>query len=94
VRATLKKIMTEYGPIAPVVYLGIFFSVLFTLWGGISLGWQPTGVGANVGAFTAAYLVTKVTQPFRIAATIALTPLVARGIVRLRANAAGDTTPE
>jgi hypothetical protein len=82
-RRTLKKIFAEYGPIAVAVYLTVFFLVLFGAWGAINAGWQPSGMGANVGAFTAAYLVTKVTYPFRIAATLAMTPVVARASGRL-----------
>jgi hypothetical protein len=78
VRKTLKNILAEYGAIAVVVYLTIFFAVLFSLWAAIHLGWQPASLTGNVGAFTAAYLATKVTQPLRIAATLALTPLVAK----------------
>jgi hypothetical protein len=40
-----------------------------------------------VGSFTAAYIATKLTQPLRIAATLALTPLVARAYERLRPSA-------
>jgi hypothetical protein len=91
-RKTLKGILAEYGTTALVVYLAIFTLVLTGAWVGISMGWQPTGATANVGAFTAAYLATKVTQPLRIAATLALTPLVARVMERTRggAGAAGE----
>lgn len=82
-RKTIKKLLAEYGATAVVVYLTIFFAVLFAFWGAIHLGWQPTGVAGNVGSFTAAYLATKLTQPLRIAGTLALTPLVARGYERL-----------
>jgi hypothetical protein len=78
VRKTLKSILAEYGPIAVVVYLTIFFAVLLTAWGAIHLGWQPSSLTANVGTFTAAYLATKLTQPARIASTLALTPIVAK----------------
>jgi hypothetical protein len=87
VRKKLKEIFTEYGPIAVVVYLGIFFTVLFSFWGAIHLGWQPKSLTANVGGFTAAYLATKVTQGFRIAATLALTPVVAKVYGRVSGKA-------
>lgn len=90
-RKTLKQILAEYGAIAVVVYLGIFFAVLGAAWGAINLGWKPASLTANVGAFTAAYLATKVVQPFRIAATLALTPIIAAGISRLRGSAAVKT---
>ncbi len=83
VRKTLKNIFAEYGTIAVVVYLTIFALVLFGFWGAIHLGWQPQSVTANVGGFTAAYLATKVTQPVRIASTLAITPVVAKVYGRL-----------
>lgn len=93
VRKTLKHILAEYGAIAVVVYLGMFFAVLGAAWGAINLGWQPKTLTANVGAFTAAYLATKVVQPFRIAATLALTPIVAAAINRLRRGVAMKSIP-
>lgn len=74
----LQQILAEYGPIAVVVYLTIFFIVLFAAWAAIHIGWRPESVAANVGTFTAAYLFTKITQPVRIALTLALTPVVVR----------------
>ncbi len=82
-RKTFKHILTEYGAVAVVVYFAIFFAVLFAFWGAIRLGWHPASVTGSVGAFTAAYLATKITQPLRIAATLALTPLAARGYERM-----------
>jgi hypothetical protein len=78
VRRTFKQILAEYGTTALVVYLVIFAVVLVAFWLGIRLGWRPESAVGSVGAFTAAYLATKVTQPLRIAATLLLTPFVAR----------------
>jgi hypothetical protein len=39
---------------------------------------------ANLGAWTAAYLFTKLLQPVRIGVTLLLTPLVARLYERMR----------
>jgi len=78
VKKTLQRLLTEYGPVALVVYLAIFFAVLSGAWAAIHFGWRPDSVAGKVGTFTAAYLATKVTQPLRIAATIALTPLASR----------------
>jgi hypothetical protein len=83
VRKTFKNILAEYGTTALVVYLVIFTLVLFGFWVGIRLGWQPESAAGNVGAFTAAYIATKVTQPLRIGATLLLTPLVAKGWERV-----------
>ncbi|MFL5383458.1 MAG: FAM210A/B-like domain-containing protein [Longimicrobiaceae bacterium] len=96
-RRTLKEIAAEYGAVAVVVYLAIFTVVLLGSWAAISLGWKPGGVRGGVGTFAAAYIATKLTQPLRIAATLALTPLAARAYERLRpsarARAAGGEAP-
>lgn len=82
-RKTAQRLFAEYGLAAVIVYFSIFFAVLFGAWAAISAGWKPTGALGNVGTFTAAYLVTKVTQPVRIGATLVLAPLVARAWERL-----------
>ncbi|GLC24457.1 hypothetical protein [Roseisolibacter agri] len=98
-RKTAQRLLTEYGLAAVVVYFAIFFAVLFGAWAAIGAGWKPTGALANVGAFTAAYLFTKVTQPVRIAATVVLAPLAAKLWERITgrrpgAIAAAPTTDE
>ena len=75
---TLKKIAVEYGSIAVVVYLGIFALVIVGFWAAIRFGWSSPSTAANVGAWTAAYIATKLTQPLRIVATVAVTPMIAR----------------
>jgi len=77
-RATLKEIFSKYGPIAVALYLAIFTFVLGVSYLAISIGWNPQGVAGNAGVFAAAYIVTKITQPVRIAATVLLTPVVGR----------------
>lgn len=77
-RKTLKNILAEYGMIAVVLYLTIFFAVFIGAWFGIRLGWAPGGIAGNAGAWTAAYLFTKLTQPLRIAATVVLTTFVGK----------------
>ena len=84
-RTTLKQIAVEYGAVAVAVYLMIFALALVGFWAAIRLGWSARGAAANAGAWTAAYLATKVTQPLRIVATVAITPFVARlydGVMR------------
>jgi len=97
VRRTLKQIAAEYGAVAVVVYLTIFTVVLLGSWAAVGLGWKPGSVGGGVGTFAAAYIFTKLTQPLRIAATLALTPLVARAYERMRpsprAGVAGRDEP-
>lgn len=77
-RRTFKEILAEYGTVALVVYLAIFVAVLAGSWAAIQFGWRPSSASGNVGAFTAAYIATKLTQPLRIAATLALTPFAAK----------------
>ena len=92
-RKTAQRLLTEYGLAAVVVYFTIFFAVLFGAWAAIGAGWKPTGALANVGAFTAAYLFTKVTQPVRIAATVVLAPLAAKLWERMTGRRPGAVTP-
>ena len=82
-RKTLKHIAVEYGSIAVAVYLTIFALVLVGFWAAIRFGWSSSSTAANVGAWTAAYIATKVAQPLRILATVAITPLIARLYERL-----------
>ena len=77
-RKTLKHILAEYGMIAVVVYLSLFTIVFVGSYFAIRLGWTPGSVAGQAGAWTAAYLVTKVAQPLRIAATVLITTFVGK----------------
>lgn len=88
-RKTLKAVLAEYGTTALVLYLVIFAVVLGVSYLAISAGWAPKSAVGRTGTFAAAYIVTKLTQVFRIAATVALTPVVARLYERMRGRAAG-----
>ena len=77
-RKTLKNILAEYGMIAVVVYLTLFTLVFVGSYFAIRLGWTPGSVAGQAGAWTAAYLVTKVAQPLRIAATVLITTFVGK----------------
>jgi hypothetical protein len=94
VRKKLQAIFTQYGPIAVAVYFGIFFIVLLGFWSAIQFGWRPDSLSANVGGLTAAYLATKVTQGFRIAATLALTPIAAKVYERVSGRPLVVSTPD
>ena len=94
-RKTFQKLMAEYGVIAAIVYFTIFFAVLIGAWaaiqGGVDLAALAARVGlssnrfvTSLGAWTAAYIFTKLLQPVRIGATLLLTPLVARLYERSR----------
>ena len=77
-RKTIQNMLVEYGAVAVVVYFVIFFLVIFGFWAAISFGWQPASVAGTMGVWTAAYIATKLTQPLRVIATLAITPLVAK----------------
>jgi chromate transport protein ChrA len=86
-RKTLQHVLKEYGAVALALYLAIFAIVLVSFWTAIRFGWRPQSVAGGVGAFTAAYLATKLTQPLRIAATVFLTPLVVKAYEHVRGRA-------
>ena len=54
-RKTLKKILAEYGAIAVVLYLSIFFAVFVGAYFAIRLGWAPESVAGIAGAWTAVF---------------------------------------
>jgi hypothetical protein len=83
---TIKKILTEYGPVAAVVYLTLFTLVISGFMLAFQFGWRPESITARVGIFTAAYVATRLTQPLRIIATAAITPVAVRIWERFRAR--------
>ena len=83
-RKTLKHVFTEYGAVALVLYLTIFFLVFAGVWLALQAGWSPTSTAGKAGGVAAAYIITKITQPLRIAATVVLTPFIARLYERIR----------
>jgi hypothetical protein len=97
-RKTFKELLAEYGTIAVVVYFTIFFGVWVGAWAAIQrgvdlralaarVGLSPNGTVANLGAWGAAYIFTKLLQPVRIGVTVLLTPLVVRLYERVRGMA-------
>jgi len=80
----MKGIFAEYGPLALVLYLTIFAITLAGFAVAISFGVETDSAAGSAGTLAAAWLATKLTQPLRILATLALTPLVAAGLKRLR----------
>lgn len=79
----LRQLLAEYGMIAVVLYLAIFTLAMVATYFAILAGWSPKSMAGTAGAWTAAYLITKITQPLRIAATVVLTPVVGRLWYRL-----------
>ncbi|RMG11112.1 MAG: hypothetical protein D6731_16100 [Planctomycetota bacterium] len=76
-RKRYQSLIAEYGAIAVVTYLFIFACVLVGFAAAIQLGVRVEGASAQAGTWFSAWVATKVTQPLRIAATLALTPAVA-----------------
>jgi hypothetical protein len=80
-RERFNRLIAECGALVLWVYFGIFALVLCGFALAISLGFHVQGAAGAVGTWGAAYLATKLTQPLRIAATLALTPTLA-GLLR------------
>jgi hypothetical protein len=88
-RDRVKRFLAEYGAVGVAVYLVIHLAVFFGAWAAIEAGWRPRGAAAEVGAVMGAYLVTSITKVPRFAATVAVTPLVARAWARVTGRRAG-----
>jgi len=89
----LKALFAEYGQLAIVIYLVIFVVVLAGFAVAIRFGVQVEGTAGAAGTLGAAWLATKLTQPLRIAAALALTPVVAALRHRLRGTAPATAAP-
>lgn len=74
----LKDLMVEYGQVGVWTYFALFAIVLLAFAGAIRFGFHTATATGAAGVWGAAYLATKLTQPLRILATIAVTPFVAR----------------
>ena len=83
-KKTVQNLLAEYGTVAVIVYFTIFFAVLGGFWLAIQFGWRPSSAAGNMGTLAAAYIATKLTQPIRIAATVVVTPFVAKLYERMR----------
>lgn len=94
-RKSLKDFVVEYGVIGLVVYLTTTFFVYLGFWIALQYGWRPSGMVGNAGYWLTAYIAAKATQPFRIAGSIAVTPIVARIYERVtgRRSARPPNTP-
>ena len=88
-----RNLVVEYGVIAIVVHYIIFGLAIVGFWAAMRTGWAPTSAAGSVGTWTAAYVATKVTQPLRIIATLALTPFIARIYERVTGRSARLVEP-
>jgi hypothetical protein len=90
--ARFRQLIVEYGVIALIVHYVIFAVVITGFWWASRSGWRPTDTTGSVGTWTAAYIAAKITQPLRIVATVAITPLIARFYERLIKRRSGGTS--
>jgi hypothetical protein len=74
----LKTLLAEYGSIAVYTYLALFALVLTGFALAIGTGFKSDTSAGKLGILGAAWVATKLTQPLRIIASVALTPIVAR----------------
>ncbi|MHB1224270.1 MAG: FAM210 family protein [Gemmatimonadaceae bacterium] len=84
---SFKRVIAEYGVVALVIHYIIFGVVITAAYLAMRAGWQPSSRIAGVGTWAAAYVVAKLTQPVRLIATVALTPIVARSYERITGRA-------
>jgi hypothetical protein len=87
-----KALLAEYGNIALATYIVIWLATLAGFAIAISMGFQVDSASGGVGLLGASWVATKLTQPLRIAGTLAATPLVAAALRKLRR--APRTPPE
>ena len=92
-RKKFTAVLTEYGVIAVILYFAMFFAVLFGAYFALKAGWTPKGFAAETGRWVVAYGIAKLSTPIRLAATVALSPLVARVWDRLRGRKHPDLLP-
>jgi len=91
-REKLKNLLAEYGRVAFVVYFGIFLATLAGFAIAIGLGLELDSAKSGAGLLMASWIATKLTQPLRIAGTLALTPIVASVLNKRRAQSAAPPT--
>ena len=86
-----QTLLTEYGPLALVVHYALFFLSMGVFALLIRSGFQVEGAAGSASTWGGAYIASQVIKIPRLAATFALTPLLARFIRRLRRK--GPDTP-
>lgn len=79
----LKVLMAEYGMLAIIVFIAISAAVYAGAYAAMAFGWKPESTAGTVGTAGAAYVAYRFTLPFRVAAAVLLTPLIARVLVRM-----------
>jgi hypothetical protein len=87
-RQRFKTLIQESGAIVLWVYFGLFAIVLVSTATAIRLGVKVDGVAGAAGTWGMAWLFTKLTQPVRIAVTLAVTPAIATFLRRFKKRSA------
>jgi hypothetical protein len=80
----LKALLAEYGNIALGTYIVIWLATMAGFAIAISMGVKVESAASGAGLLGASWVAAKLTQPIRIAATIAATPLVHAALRKLR----------
>ena len=83
-REKLKLLLAEYGRVALWVYFAIFALTLAGFAVAIHFGVKIESAQGGAGLLLSSWVATKLTQPLRIAGTLALTPIVAAALKKLR----------
>ena len=83
-RERLEGLFERYGPTAVGTYFVLYAITWTTIYALIQAGFEFTSAAGTVGAVGTTCVVNKTVQPARIAAAIALTPLVAWVMERVR----------
>jgi hypothetical protein len=81
-KARFDALVEAYGYVALGTYFTLFGLTIAGFYAAIQLGWDANGATATAGTIGAAYVATRMTQPIRIAATLVLTPFIARALGR------------
>ena len=84
VRLRWKDLLEEYGRVAIWTYIAMSITVFTTFVVMIRFGYTVESATASAGTFGAAYIGLKLTQPFRMLATVAITPPIAVFVRRFK----------
>jgi hypothetical protein len=74
----LQALLQEYGSLAIGLFAFLWVGTLASIYLAVRMGWRPESAAGQAGTFGMAYLVFRLTLPVRIAATLVLTPLLAK----------------
>lgn len=93
VRGRWRELLEEYGKVAIWTYLAMSLTVFTTFVVLIRAGYTIESATASAGTFGAAYVGLKLTQPFRMLATVAITPPIALFLRRFRREPEPEPVP-